>query len=316
MSLPTRSIHVVAGVITDARGRVLLNRRTESRDMAGLWEFPGGKREPGESSEQALARELHEELGIEAEIGSWIMDVPQLYPDKQLTLEVRHVRSWKGTPRGREGQAITWVAPDKLSRYSMPPADLPVVAALREPASYLVLPPPGRDAGARQQWLEQVHALVRAGFERIRLSVPNADPARRELIVQAIRGQRAPVQWLIDADLELARELGTGVHLDGAQLATLAERPLPPGQLLAASCSDLAQLQDAQRLGCDFAVLGVAPDAATEKGGAALAWPAFAALRARVALPLYAPGESSDEGAVSMARRHGAQGIAAPPPSG
>src|SRR5690606_14925420 len=100
MPPPKRSIHVVAGVITDARGRILLNRRTENRDMAGLWEFPGGKRESGESSEQALARELHEELGIEAEIGDWLMDVPQLYPDKHLTLEVRHIRRWKGTPRG------------------------------------------------------------------------------------------------------------------------------------------------------------------------------------------------------------------------
>ena len=66
---PTRSIHVVAAVITDARGRVLLNRRTENRDMAGLWEFPGGKRESGETSEQALVRELREELGIEADVG-------------------------------------------------------------------------------------------------------------------------------------------------------------------------------------------------------------------------------------------------------
>jgi len=104
MPSPTRSIHVVAAVITDARGRVLLNRRTENRDMAGLWEFPGGKRESGETSEQALVRELREELGIEADVGEWLMDVPQRYPDKHLTLEVRHVRSWKGTPRGREGR--------------------------------------------------------------------------------------------------------------------------------------------------------------------------------------------------------------------
>ncbi|KAG0938090.1 hypothetical protein G6F31_015502 [Rhizopus arrhizus] len=68
MAPPTRSIHVVAAVITDARGRVLLNRRTENRDMAGLWEFPGGKRESGETAEQALVRELREELGIEADV--------------------------------------------------------------------------------------------------------------------------------------------------------------------------------------------------------------------------------------------------------
>lgn len=138
MTPPLRSIHVVAAVITDARGRILLNRRNGTSDMAGLWEFPGGKREPGETSEQALARELHEELGIEAEVGDWLMEVPQLYPDKRLRLEVRLVQRWKGSARGREGQAITWVAPDRLGRYSMPPADLPVVAALRQADRYLV----------------------------------------------------------------------------------------------------------------------------------------------------------------------------------
>ena len=100
MTSPSRSIHVVAAVITDARGRILLNRRNGTSDMAGLWEFPGGKREPGETSEQALARELHEELGIEAEVGDWLMEVPQLYPDKRLRLEVRLVQRWKGSARG------------------------------------------------------------------------------------------------------------------------------------------------------------------------------------------------------------------------
>ncbi|HBG89603.1 MAG TPA: 8-oxo-dGTP diphosphatase MutT, partial [Stenotrophomonas sp.] len=129
---------------------------TENRDMAGLWEFPGGKREAGETSEQALVRELREELGIEAEIGEWIMDVPQHYPDKHLTLDVRHIRSWKGTPRGREGQAITWVAPDKLGRYSMPPADLPVVAALRQPDRYLITPAPEDGEHGPQRWQDQL----------------------------------------------------------------------------------------------------------------------------------------------------------------
>lgn len=99
-----RSIHVVAGVITDPRGRILLTRRTETRDMPGLWEFPGGKREPGETSEQALVRELNEELGIEAQVGDWLMDVPQLYPDKRLRLEVRHITAWKGSPRGAKAR--------------------------------------------------------------------------------------------------------------------------------------------------------------------------------------------------------------------
>lgn len=310
MSSPTRSIHVVAGVITDARGRILLNRRTENRDMAGLWEFPGGKREPDETSEQALIRELHEELGIDAEVGEWIMDVPQRYPDKHLRLEVRHIRSWKGTPRGREGQAITWVAPDKLGRYSMPPADLPVVAALRQPDRYLITPAPGDDETAQQTWQDQLRQAVANGQQRIQLRLPADHPRRVQLCEAAMRGHRAPVQWLINHDIELARTLGSGVHLTSAQLLALDQRPLPAEQLVAASCHDLQQLQAAQRLGCDFVVLGPVQATSSHPEAVPMGWEHFAELRAQVALPIYALGGLGLDDIVT-ARRHGAQGIAA-----
>lgn len=310
MPSPTRSIHVVAAVITDARGRVLLNRRTENRDMAGLWEFPGGKRESGETSEQALARELREELGIEADVGPWLMDVPQRYPDKHLTLEVRHVRSWKGTPRGREGQAITWVAQDKLARYSMPPADLPVVAALRQPDRYLITPAPADDASGVQHWHDCLQRAVAVGQQRIQLRLPPEHPQRQAMIEQAVRAHRRGVQWLVNRDVALARALGVGVHLGSEQLQDLQERPLPEGQLVAASCHDLEQLQAAQRLGCDFVVLGPVQVTASHPGAVPLGWEAFAALRAQVSLPIYALG-GMVAGHIAEARRHGGQGIAA-----
>ncbi|WP_312326513.1 Nudix family hydrolase [Stenotrophomonas sp.] len=309
MPSPRRSIHVVAAVITDARGRILLNRRTENRDMAGLWEFPGGKREAGESSEQALVRELREELGIEAEIGDWIMDVPQAYPDKHLRLEVRHVRSWKGSPRGREGQAITWVAPDKLSRYSMPPADLPVVAALRHPDRYLITPEPDTDEdAAHQDWYARLARALDAGVRRVQLRTPTS-PARIQLAEQAVSRHRGGVQWLLNRDIELARRLGVGVHLGGEQLLQLEARPLPADQLVAASCHDLPQLQAAQRLGCDFAVLGPVQATTSHPETAPIGWEAFETLRAQVSLPIYALGGLHPDD-ITQARRHGAQGIA------
>ena len=101
-----RTIEVVAGVIRDRRGRILLARRTEDRDLAGLWEFPGGKHEPGETPEDALKRELREELGIEIEVGSPLIRVPQSYSTKRLRLDVYNVDAWRGTVRGLEGQAL------------------------------------------------------------------------------------------------------------------------------------------------------------------------------------------------------------------
>jgi 8-oxo-dGTP diphosphatase len=305
-----RSIHVVAGVLSDTRGRILLNRRTEDRDMGGLWEFPGGKREPGESSEQALVRELREELGIEAEVGGWIMDVPQIYPDKRLRLEVRQISSWKGRPRGREGQAIAWVTPDKLSRYSMPPADLPVVAALCQPDRYLITPAPqGEQDSDYQAWLERLAQALESGVRRVQLRTPSS-PARVALAERAIQQHGLRTQWLVNRDIELAGRLGVGVHLGSEQLLVLGQRPLPAGQLVAASCHDLAQLQAAQRLGCDFAVLGPLQQTASHPGAAPLGWAAFEALREQVSLPLYALGGMTPSD-IEQARRHGAQGVAA-----
>ena len=308
MPEPLRSIHVVAGVIQDARGRILLTRRTETRDMPGLWEFPGGKREPGESSEQALVRELREELGIEAEVGEWLIEVPQLYPDKRLRLEVRRIDSWKGQPRGREGQALTWVSPDRLDRYSMPPADLPVVAMLRHPAHYLVIPDPGEQEA---RWLERLDQVLREGVRRIGVRAHAHDPVRREVLAERVLAQRGrrPVQVLLEADIGLARALGVGVHLVGPQLEALEARPLPAAQPVAASCHDLAGLRHAQRLGCDFAVLGpVLPERLATREP--IGWQAFEAMREQVSLPIYASGGLHPE-QVAEARRHGAQGIAA-----
>ena len=143
-----RVVHVVAAAITDPRGRVLLARRTIGRDLAGLWEFPGGKVEPGETPEQALIRELQEELGIHVQPGAHIITVPQAYPTKRLRLDVRMVTAWKGVPRGQEGQALAWVPLHKLTSYAMPPAAIPVVAALTAPDCYLVTPAPGRIDGS------------------------------------------------------------------------------------------------------------------------------------------------------------------------
>ena len=305
----TRAIHVVAGVIRDVRGRVLLARRTEGRDLAGLWEFPGGKCEPGEAPEDALVRELHEELGIEARVGGALIRVPQRYPDKSLVLDVREIGSWQGPARGREGQALAWVPPDKLMRYAMPPADRPVVAALRQPALYAITP--AVDALGREAWLARLDAVLDAGVTRVQLRSPGASGvAWAALAREAVgRCRAAGADVLVNGDPELARSLGAGVHLRAAQLSQHDIRPLPGGCTVAASCHDLADLQAAERLGCDFAVVGHVAPTPSHPGTTPLGWDGFAALRAEVSLPLYAIGGLGPSD-LQQARDNGAQGIA------
>jgi 8-oxo-dGTP diphosphatase len=306
---PLRSIHVVAGVITDARGRILLARRTEGRDLAGCWEFPGGKREPGETPEEALIRELQEELGITPKVGPALINVPQHYPDKRLRLDVRYVTAWEGQPRGHEGQALAWVTPDKLPRYDMPPADRPVVAALLHPDRYLVTPDPGDDDAG---WLASLQYAIDSGVRRIQLRARMTDVARwRALAKTAVRYcRKSRVEVLINGDIELARELGTGVHLRASQLAELSTRPLLDTAPVAASCHSAGDLQRAEAIGCDFAVLGTLKPSASHPGVAPLGWDGFAKLREAVSLPIYAIGGMSPDD-IDQARQHGAQGVAA-----
>ena len=309
MPSPKRSIHVVAAVITDARGRILLNRRTESRDMAGLWEFPGGKHEADETPEAALKRELLEELGIAIELGAPLICVPQAYPHKRLRLDVYEVRSWSGTMRGLEGQALAWVPPHKLIDYAMPPADIPVVAALSQPDRYLVTPEPGADDAA---WLLGLERALLGGIRRVQLRAPACAPERWRVLAAraAARCREAGAEVLVNADLELARELGTGVHLRASQIHEFNVRPLPHGVPVAASCHTLHDLRVAQDLRCDFVVLGSVKPTTSHPDIVPLGWEGFAVMRESVSLPIYAIGGLVPDD-VAEARRHGAQGIAA-----
>ncbi len=308
---PLRSIHVVAGVITDHRGRVLLTRRTEGRDLAGRWEFPGGKREPDETAEQALVRELQEELGITVEVGDALINVPQQYPDKRLRLDVRLVSQWHGAARGKEGQALAWVPSEKLPLYAMPPADRPVVAALLAPDRYLVTAAPGPDDAT---WLRRLQLALASGVRRVQLRLPRPmadDDRRRRLVRDAVEQcRRHGAEVLLNSDISLARELGIGVHLRAAQLPELDVRPLPDNLPVGVSCHTAAELRRAEDLGCDFAVLGSVQATASHPGGPVLGWEAFARLREAVSLPIYAIG-GLGPGDIQAARQHGAQGIAA-----
>jgi 8-oxo-dGTP diphosphatase len=125
---------VVAVALVDADGRILLAQRPEGKPLAGLWEFPGGKVHDGETPEEALIRELKEELGVDtaASCLAPFTFASHRYETFHLLMPLYVCRKWRGTPEPREGQRLAWVRPMKLADYPMPPADKPLVAMLRD----------------------------------------------------------------------------------------------------------------------------------------------------------------------------------------
>ncbi len=125
---------VAAVAMVDADGRVLIARRPEGKAMAGLWEFPGGKLHDGETPEQALVRELNEELGIDTRQSCLapIAFASHRYERFHLLMPLFVCRVWEGRITAREGQELAWVRPPRLADYPMPPADLPLIALLRD----------------------------------------------------------------------------------------------------------------------------------------------------------------------------------------
>lgn len=123
---------VVAAALIDGEGRVLLQQRPPGKPMAGLWEFPGGKIEPGESPEAALARELHEELGITLSVEDLrpIAFASEPLAGRHLLLLLYTIRRWEGAPQAHHATELRWVTPAAMRDLPMPPADVPLVEAL------------------------------------------------------------------------------------------------------------------------------------------------------------------------------------------
>jgi 8-oxo-dGTP diphosphatase len=126
------NLDVVAAVLVDDQGRILLQQRSAASHQGGLWEFPGGKLEPGEEGLAGLRRELLEELGVQIQSASPLIKVDHQYPDRHVSMAVWFKCRYSGAVTAREGQPLRWVHAQRLSEYPMPAADVPVVAAIMQ----------------------------------------------------------------------------------------------------------------------------------------------------------------------------------------
>ena len=303
-------VHVVAAVLFDALGNVLLAQRPAGKHMAGYWEFPGGKLEPSEAPLDALRRELIEEIGVRIRAAEPLIRIPWNYPEKRILLDVYLVRDFDGVPHSREGQALQWTPVNALDPAQMPAADHPVVNALRLPHEYLVTPEPDTDT---ERFLRRMKHALDGGVRLVQLRAKHfPEEDLRSLASRALALTRtAGAQLLINAraDLAIALDLD-GVHVTAEQLCALKERPVPVRQWFAASCHNRKEIELAQRLGVDFITVGAVNATPTHPSATPLDWYRFAQLCESSVVPVYALGGVSRKD-LETARCSGAQGIAA-----
>ncbi len=303
-------VHVAVAVIQDASGRVLLTRRSDGAHQGGLWEFPGGKVERGETFEQALRREIREELGIEVSAHQLLIDLTHSYPDKIVRLDVHRILQYSGKPIGLEGQPLEWVLPENLDQYAMPAADRPICAALNLPRQYLIT---GPDPIIPRQFLQRLEASLDRGLRLVQLRAPGLD--RNDYAALAVDALMLCHQYgaklLLNCPVDLALELDAdGVHLNSNQLADLSERPLTNNKWVAASCHNLEELQQAMAIDVDFCVLSPVLQTASHPDAEPMGWDRFAQIVALANIPVYALG-GMDQTHIDVALEQGGQGVAA-----
>ena len=312
MIVEAAPIDVAVGVLIRDDGSFLVARRPDGKPMAGYWEFPGGKVEPGESVFDALVREFDEELGLHIVAAHpWVQRVVT-YPHATVRLHFWRSfgagRGWHGEPRSREGQAVRWEQIDQLTTEPWLEGAWPVKRWLRMPATYAISAATTMGVDAYLEALDR--RLSATSIALLQLREPLLDAATFAALFDRVRerctahGVRLVVNSVHGAAF---RERADGVHLTSRDLMASDARPTDAWCI--ASCHDRRELDQAGRRDLDAVVLGPVLPTASHPGQAGLGWKRLAGLAAIAGLPVYAIGGLGDDD-LPTAIASGAHGIA------
>ena len=301
-------VEVVAAVLQRPDGSFLLAQRPVGKVYEGYWEFPGGKIESGETAVSALARELHEELGIDVTRAHPWVTRDYDYAHAAVRLRFYRVTEWTGELHGREQQQFEWQPRGALTVAPVLPANGPILRALALPTVYGISN--AGDVGV-EAFLRRLKLALARGLKLVQIrekGLPGEALAKLTASALELAREYGANVLLNDAP-EVAARLGAhGVHLTSARLMALASRP--ESEWVGASCHDARELAHAAALGLDFVVLGPVTDTASHPGAKVLGWERFNALVRDYPLPVYAIGGLRTDD-LTHAWDAGAHGIAA-----
>lgn len=299
-------LDVAVAIIQREDGRVLLAQRPAGKPWEGYWEFPGGKIETGEAADQALARELHEELGVDPDrVYPWVTQEYE-YPEKKVRLHFYRVPAWHGQLHGREGQDMSWEHPAAINVGPLLPANDRVLRSLCLPSLYAIT---NAKKYGEAEFMQRLKAALENGVRLIQVREHDMAPEQLESFARRVvtLAHEHNARVLINSDEALARRSGAdGVHLPGEKLMILTQRPGTP--MWAASCHDANELRQAAALEADFVVLSPVLPTPTHPEAVGMGWDEFAKLVKNYPVPAYALGGMKRE-LLDTAMKHGAHGI-------
>lgn len=308
MSTESNRIDVVIGVIVNPRNEVLVTQRHNNAHQGGLWEFPGGKREADEDIIDTLARELKEEIGITVVDASRLIEINYDYDDRIVNLKVFTIDVFEGIARSCEGQTIQWVPIISLHEVAMPAANAGIVQAITLPDTYLITPEP-EDL---ESFLTTLQNCLLGGIRLIQYRDKSATDSQYAQRLDTIKelAHQSGAKVLINRSIEMFTQVNAdGLHLTADQLLALEDRPVANECLLSASCHNLDEVEQANKIGADFIMLSPVLPTLTHPGAPTLGWEKTKQLIQRAHMPVYALG-GMEPGHIPLARVNGAQGIA------
>lgn len=300
-------VKVAVGVLENSLGEVLIARRPDHVHQGGLWEFPGGKVDAGETLNEALRRELWEELAIEVLATEPLISIRHDYADKSVQLQVRRVTRFTGDPKGNEGQPVRWVAPWELPQYAFPAANRPIINALRLPDQMLVTGP----ANSLEDWLARLDRALDWGVAMVQLRCPglSAEEFAGRLSLALPRCRARGIKLVVNGAPGFWSDELDGLHLNSRALAHCRERPIPESAWLGASCHNEWELTRARELGADYVTLSPVSETRSHPDAEPMGWEMFAQLAAQAGIPVYAQGGMKPVDLVRV-KQAGGRGIA------
>jgi 8-oxo-dGTP diphosphatase len=316
----TNITQVAVAVIVNQMQQVCISLRHKDAHQGGLWEFPGGKIEQNESIEQALVREIKEELNLDISSSRPLITITHQYADKKVRLHVNKILDYQGEATGVEGQAVKWVPVSELSDYEFPEANAPIIKSLQLPNKYLIT----GEFTDTDNFINKLKKSLANNIKLVQLRLKKnscVDEKQLKLLLtktsELCKQSAAKLMLNISTenlDLVNFSEIDfDGYHFDSKTLKSLSKKATQQhldGKLLSASCHNAEELQIAMRLNADFVVLSPVQKTASHPEMAAMGWLSFADMIQHINVPVYALGGVTERD-IEMAYQHGAQGVSA-----